>query len=99
MHQQKTQRSRSVSAHRVVFYVLWLACSRELGKKKKNLFARNRQKKRVSDELGYASGDGQHQITVDFAFVTLGTEKYNLQSRAKRLSSSRESVHTYAKAL
>jgi len=58
----------------------------------------NVKKGLLSDELGYASGDGQHQITVDFAlFVYSRHEKENnLQSRAKRLSSSRESVHTYA---
>ena len=49
----------------------------------------------LSDELGYASGDGRHRITVDFARDSRHG-KYNLQSRAVRVSSARESVHTRA---
>ena len=49
----------------------------------------------LSDELGYASGDGRHRITVDFARHSRHV-KYNLQSRAVRVSSARESVHTRA---
>ena len=51
----------------------------------------------LSDELGYASGDGRHRITVDFARHSRHG-KYNLQSRAVRVSSARESVHTRASA-
>ena len=51
----------------------------------------------LSDELGYASGDGRHRITVDFARDSRHG-KYNLQSRAVRVSSARESVHTRASA-
>ena len=86
----KTQRSRSVSGERVCVMVLPLLPEevRGGGKKtkkkqppKKTRFTQDgkprhqREGRRVSDELGYASGDGQHQITVDFAFVTLGTKK------------------------
>ena len=44
MHQQKTQRSRSVSAHRAVFYAVWRACSREWGKEEQKLFAQKKAK-------------------------------------------------------
>ena len=58
---------------------------------KKTRFSR----RALSDELGYASGDGRHRITVDFARDSRHG-KYNLQSRAVRVSSARESVHTRA---
>ena len=58
---------------------------------KKTRFSR----RALSDELGYASGDGRHRITVDFARRSRHG-KYNLQSRAVRVSSARESVHTRA---
>ena len=58
---------------------------------KKTRFSR----RALSDELGYASGDGRHRITVDFARHSRHV-KYNLQSRAVRVSSARESVHTRA---
>lgn len=60
---------------------------------KKTRFSR----RALSDELGYASGDGRHRITVDFARDSRHG-KYNLQSRAVRVSSARESVHTRASA-
>ena len=31
---------------------------------------------KLSDELGYASGDGARRITVDFANVVIGTSVY-----------------------
>ena len=60
---------------------------------KKTRFSR----RALSDELGYASGDGRHRITVDFARDSRHG-KHNLQSRAVRVSSARESVHTRASA-
>ena len=48
---------------------------------------------RAFGRIGYASGDERHRITVDFARDSRHG-KYNLQSRAVRVSSARESVHT-----
>ena len=53
-------------------------------------------KSKLSDELGYASGDCERRITVDFASCRSRHGKYNLRGRAERLSSARDSVHTRA---
>ena len=53
-------------------------------------------KSKLSDELGYASGDCERRITVDFASCRSRHGTYNLRGRAERLSSARDSVHTRA---